>query len=311
MHNPNALVPRRIWVKAAYAPGRVPRHCGKRVQPQKASPALPPFFATRRTIDAPHTGHSGVDRSSNGECISRPPALPERATLCADRYFWRPARPELPVPDIPAPIKTGRQDVLQIQPDEDVDGLLNNQLDELAAIATAKEISHCLHSGPLQPPKPGNLKLLQARYQGRLSIEFKSAHRSKGLEADYVVVLGMNSGSFSFSSQIEDDPLLDMVMPVRETFLHAEERRLFYVALTRARHKVVLITRTSRISRFIPELLVGEFRERATGWPTMRWRSLAGVWRRGAAGRDGKFGWFLGCSAFPECRHTEKMQGLR
>lgn len=104
------------------------------------------------------------------------------------------------------------------------------------------------------------MKLLQARYQGKLNIEFKSAHRSKGLEADYVIVLGMNSGSFSFPSQIEDDPLLDMVMPVRESFPYAEERRLFYVALTRARHKVILFTRRERISRFIPELLLAEFR---------------------------------------------------
>ncbi|HWS24658.1 MAG TPA: 3'-5' exonuclease, partial [Anaerolineales bacterium] len=161
--------------------------------------------------------------------------------------------------------------------------------------------------------KPGNLKLLQARYQGRLSIEFKSAHRSKGLEADYVVVLGMNSGSFSFPSQIEDDPLLDMVMPVRETFLHAEERRLFYVALTRARHKVIVFTRREKISRFVPELLVAEFRGKVRYG--MASHSAAkpcpncgvGVLRE----KKGKFGWFMGCSTYPACRHAEKIQAFQ
>jgi DNA helicase-4 len=209
------------------------------------------------------------------------------------------------------------EDIIQIveySRDEDVDELLNHQLGELAAIAVTKEKSATVFIlARYNHLKPGNLKLLQARYQGKLNIEFKSAHRSKGLEADYVILLGMNSGAFSFPSQIEDDPLLDMVMPVRETFPHAEERRLFYVALTRARHKVVLITRTSRISRFIPELLVAEFRGKVrygTATHAVAKPCLVcgvGVLRE----KYGKFGWFLGCTAFPECRHTVKLQGLR
>jgi DNA helicase IV len=209
------------------------------------------------------------------------------------------------------------EDVIQIieySRDEDVDGLLDHQLGELAAIAAAKEKSATVFIlARYNHLKPDNLKLLQARYQGQLKIEFKSAHRSKGLEADYVILLGMNSGSFSFPSQIEDDPLLDMVMPARETFPHAEERRLFYVALTRARHKVILFTRTSRISRFVPELLITEFHGKVRYGTAGHAAAKAcpkcgvGVLRE----KNGKFGWFLGCSVYPACQYTEKIPGLR
>jgi hypothetical protein len=67
--------------------------------------------------------------------------------------------------------------------------------------------------------------------------------------------LGVNSGSYSFPSEIIDDPLLDLVLPVPEDFENGEERRLFYVGLTRAKRRTYLLTKKSRISRFIPELL--------------------------------------------------------
>lgn len=204
-------------------------------------------------------------------------------------------------------------DVIQIVEynwDEDVEVLLSQHLNELAVIAAQKEKPASVFVlARYNHLKPGNMKLLQSRFQEHLTIEFKSTHRSKGLEADYVIILGMNSGSFSFPSQIEDDSLLDMVMPARETYPNAEERRLFYVGLTRARHKAFLFTRKSKISGFIPELLAPEFSgkvrygaaDHAPAKPCPK--CGIGVVRE----KRGKFGWFLGCSTYPECTHTEKI----
>ena len=87
------------------------------------------------------------------------------------------------------------------------------------------------------------------------TLQQNTVHAAKGREADYVVVLDLNDERRGFPSQIEDDPLLDLVAPPVEPFEFAEERRLFYVALTRARHGVYLLADPLRPSPFVTELL--------------------------------------------------------
>ena len=65
----------------------------------------------------------------------------------------------------------------------------------------------------------------------------------------------MKAGTHGFPSTIVDDPVLDIVMGESDTFEHAEDRRLLYVALTRARRGVLLIASASRPSPFVTELL--------------------------------------------------------
>lgn len=89
----------------------------------------------------------------------------------------------------------------------------------------------------------------------RLRISFKSIHASKGLEADHVILLNADSGRMGFPSEIVDDPLLTLVSPEDEPFEHAEERRLMYVAMTRARHTLTILASKSRPSTFVSELL--------------------------------------------------------
>ncbi|MDE0463335.1 MAG: UvrD-helicase domain-containing protein [Caldilineaceae bacterium] len=98
---------------------------------------------------------------------------------------------------------------------------------------------------------------------------FRTVHQAKGLEEDYVVVLDLKDDRRGFPSQIEDDPVLELVLPsVSEgACLFAEERRLFYVAMTRARRGAYLVTDPERPSAFVLELLresgdlqtIGEF----------------------------------------------------
>ena len=68
-----------------------------------------------------------------------------------------------------------------------------------------------------------------------------------------MVVLGLQAGAFP--SERTDDPLLGLVMPACEAHPFAEERRLFYVALTRARHRVYLLGSKRSPSIFLKELL--------------------------------------------------------
>ena len=92
---------------------------------------------------------------------------------------------------------------------------------------------------------------------GNLNIRFSTVHRAKGQEADYVVVLDLTNKMAGFPSRIEDDPLMELVLPplAGEAFPVAEERRLFYVALTRARLGVYLTANSAKPSEFVTELL--------------------------------------------------------
>ncbi len=88
-----------------------------------------------------------------------------------------------------------------------------------------------------------------------LSVRCATVHASKGQEADYVIVLGLNNGEFGFPSGKQTHLLQESLLPEAESFTQAEERRLFYVALTRARKHVYLMYDPDNPSRFVLELL--------------------------------------------------------
>ena len=88
----------------------------------------------------------------------------------------------------------------------------------------------------------------------RLSVTFKTIHASKGLEADHVILLSADSGRTGFPSEIVDDLLLSLVSPEEETFQNAEERRVMYVAMTRARHTLTILASNARPSAFVTEI---------------------------------------------------------
>ncbi len=71
------------------------------------------------------------------------------------------------------------------------------------------------------------------RFGELMNIKFMTIHASKSLEADYVILPRLTKGIYGFPSSIVDDPVLQLAMPEMELHLYAEERRLFYVALTR------------------------------------------------------------------------------
>lgn len=85
-------------------------------------------------------------------------------------------------------------------------------------------------------------------------IEFLTAHKSKGLEADYVIILQCNKDTYGFPSLISDDPVLDYVLTEGDQYPYGEERRLFYVAITRAKIKTFVL-----YDKRFPSVFVDEF----------------------------------------------------
>jgi DNA helicase-4 len=155
---------------------------------------------------------------------------------------------------------------------------------------------------------PGRLSVWRRSFGSRCEIHFSTAHASKGTEADYVFIAPLSSGSYGFPSSIQDDPIIRLAMPAADDFPHSEERRLFYVALTRARRRVLLFAPNARRSDFCNEIIqmgcpvldkAGNFVE----------SEICDVCGRGKmVKRTGRYGEFLGCSRFPQCPNTQAIR---
>ena len=87
-----------------------------------------------------------------------------------------------------------------------------------------------------------------------LELFFLTVHKAKGLEADYVVILNFHDDLLGFPNKIADDPLLELLLSKRECVPFAEERRVFYVALTRARNRVFIMVPDVGPSAFLGDL---------------------------------------------------------
>jgi len=84
-------------------------------------------------------------------------------------------------------------------------------------------------------------------------VRILSAHKAKGLEADVVIVANASDHLFGFPSKVENPDVLE---PVRMSAgdEQAEERRLFYVAITRAMKRLHLVSRQGLPSPYLAEI---------------------------------------------------------
>ncbi|GGF84291.1 UvrD-helicase domain-containing protein [Alteromonas lipolytica] len=91
------------------------------------------------------------------------------------------------------------------------------------------------------------------------NIQFWSFHKSKGLEADYCVLIGFFQGKSGFPNENRDDAVVEALLPSLDGFPHSEERRLLYVGITRARKKSYIIASATSPSDFVTELLAPKY----------------------------------------------------
>ena len=107
-------------------------------------------------------------------------------------------------------------------------------------------------SGLFEYVNRGN-KIKSVKYP-QLNITFMTAHSSKGLGYDNVIVINGRNETYGFPSKIEDDPVLAFVVKEDRSIEFAEERRLFYVAMTRTKNRVFFIAPEENPSEFLLEL---------------------------------------------------------
>ena len=88
----------------------------------------------------------------------------------------------------------------------------------------------------------------------QMKLTYSTVHGSKGLEDDYVILINADDNRIGFPNKMEDDELLDMVLSHKSEYEYAEERRLWYVALTRTRNYTYIIANAENPSIFLKEI---------------------------------------------------------
>jgi DNA helicase IV len=143
-------------------------------------------------------------------------------------------------------------------------------------------------------------------YAGRkdLNIKYHTVNRTKGLAVDYVFILDNSNRPLGFPSQIEDDEVLKLLVSEKEYFEFSEERRLMYVALTRAKKFAYLMVENNCKSPFVREF-EEEYSSRLSKGNIMHCpKCKKGV----LAVKVGPYSSYYGCSNFPLCKYTRKVQ---
>ena len=144
-----------------------------------------------------------------------------------------------------------------------------------------------------------------------LKMFFLTVHKSKGLEADNVIIINASNKLLGFPNRISDDPILSLVLTDQDEFLFAEERRLFYVALTRTKNSTHILAPELGKSVFVKELIdVHKIEyEQVIGNTTLTNnprcpRCIEGYLVKRENSRNNQQ--FIGCSNYPQCEYTLK-----
>ena len=143
------------------------------------------------------------------------------------------------------------------------------------------------------------------KYRKRIDLKmsFITAHKSKGLQADYIFIINKKKSRMGFPSKIQDAAILNLLLDNCDQYPYAEERRLFYVALTRAKKKAFLVTVNNQESEFAMELKErygNELKREQWECPLCGGKLLK---------KKGPYGEFFGCSNYKTtgCRYKRRI----
>ena len=142
----------------------------------------------------------------------------------------------------------------------------------------------------------------------KMKLSFSTVHGSKGLEDDYVILINADDNRIGFPNKMEDDELLDLVLSNKSEFEYAEERRLWYVALTRTRNYTYIIANADNPSIFLEEikkqcLVLNQnpsVEEKRTEILCPHCKTGRLILRE----RESDGSKFFGCSNYPYCKYT-------
>jgi len=151
----------------------------------------------------------------------------------------------------------------------------------------------------------GDVLILGRNNKDISKIKYKNCmtvHKSKGLEADNVVIVNLENGVDGFPNKIVDDDLLKFVKKDYDNFPYAEERRLFYVAMTRTKNSNYLLVNKRRPSIFVEELLLEN-----KNIKIVNDIYYCPICHNALIKRQGRYGLFYGCSNYPKCNYTKKI----
>lgn len=97
---------------------------------------------------------------------------------------------------------------------------------------------------------------IKVSFNPDLIVDFLTVHSAKGLGADEVILLNCTNDIYGFPTKKKTDPILKNVETIDQSYPYAEERRLFYVALTRTKNHVFILYPKKSPSVFLKELFL-------------------------------------------------------
>jgi len=184
--------------------------------------------------------------------------------------------------------------------DSTADQEIINLLEEIQSRSKDGLKQSVLLLGRYNQNKPARLGEMRARFSHSLDIEFLTVHKAKGATFDYSILIDVNAGLLGFPSEIIDDPLLQLVLHKGDSFKNAEERRLFYVALTRAKNTNYILTQKGRESKFVRELQKVSQKDQEQEVSNKVCPQCHGE----LVERQGPYSTFYGCKNYPLCDYS-------